>query len=71
MGCQDPSLFGGEHVFALSLIGSGTRLTQTETYRGALVPLFSMISPFSSSFKNAQLSLDALGQALKERVETR
>jgi len=30
-----------------------------------------MIPPFSSSFKNAQLSLDALGQALKERVETR
>jgi hypothetical protein len=59
-----PGVIGGEHRFALSAAdGGGTRLDQSETFRGLLVP-FS-----GKTLARAEASFRALNQALKERVE--
>lgn len=56
-------LFSGEHRFALSGVGDGTRLVQSEVFRGVLVPLLrTMIDQAERDFR-------ALNAALKERVE--
>ena len=57
-------LLSAEHRFALSPVGDGTRLVQSEVFRGALVPLLrAMIERTERDFR-------ALNAALKERVES-
>jgi hypothetical protein len=60
-----PGLISGEHTFTLSATDHGTRLTQSETFRG-LLTLFS-----GRTFANAEASFRALNEALKERAEAR
>ena len=59
-----PGIFDGTHQFALEDLGDGqTRLTQSETFRGVLVPLAGKtISQTEDDFR-------ALNQALKRRAE--
>jgi hypothetical protein len=58
-----PGIFDGTHQFALEDLGGHTRLTQSETFRGVLVPFTSKtITKTESDFR-------ALNQALKQRVE--
>ena len=58
-----PGIFDGTHQFALDDMGGHTRLTQSETFRGVLVPFTGKtISPTEAGFR-------ALNQALKQRVE--
>jgi hypothetical protein len=58
-----PGIISGEHTFTLTPTGSGTRVTQSETFRGVL-------ARFSGkTFTNAEGSFQALNQALKERAE--
>lgn len=56
-------LFSAEHRFALSAVGDGTRLVQSEVFRGALVPLL------RTTIDQAERDFRALNAALKERVE--
>ena len=56
-------LFSGEHRFGLSAVGDGTRLVQSEVFRGALVPLL------RTTIDQAERDFRALNAALKERVE--
>jgi len=56
-------LFSAEHRFALSAVGEGTRLVQSEVFRGALVPLL------RPTIDQAERDFRALNAALKERVE--
>jgi hypothetical protein len=60
-----PGIMGGEHSFTLTAVGDGTRLVQSETFRGLLVPLS------GKAIAAAQASYATLNQALKERVEQR
>lgn len=60
-----PGIIGGEHSFTLTATGSGTRVVQSETFKGPLTGLF------GKTFANAEASFQALNQALKERAETR
>jgi hypothetical protein len=60
-----PGLISGEHSFTLTLAGSGTRVVQSETYRGLLVR-FS-----GKTLAQAETSFQALNGALKERAEAR
>ncbi|MFL6119923.1 SRPBCC family protein [Actinophytocola sp.] len=57
-------LFSAEHRFALSPVGDGTRLVQSEVFRGALVPLL------RAMIDRTERDLRALNAALKERVES-
>jgi hypothetical protein len=58
-----PGIFDGTHQFSLEDLGGHTRLTQSEAYRGILVPLTGKtITKTESDFR-------ALNQALKQRVE--
>jgi hypothetical protein len=58
-----PGIFDGTHQFALVDLGGHTRLTQSETFRGLLVPLTrTTISHTEDDFR-------ALNQALKQRAE--
>jgi hypothetical protein len=57
-------LFSAEHRFALSPVGDGTRLVQSEVFRGALVPLLRM------TIDQAERDFRTLNAALKERVES-
>ena len=58
-----PGIFDGTHRFSLEDLGGHTRLTQSETFRGALVPFTGKnIAKTESDFR-------ALNQALKQRVE--
>jgi hypothetical protein len=53
----------GEHAFRLSPADGGTRLTQTETYRG-------LLAHFSAKTTSRfQASLQALNEAVKQRAE--
>jgi hypothetical protein len=58
-----PGVMTGEHSFTLSPADSGTRLVQTETFRGLLVPLS------STTISRTQPQFEALNQALKQRAE--
>jgi hypothetical protein len=58
-----PGIFDGTHQFALEDLGGHTRLTQSETFRGALVWFTgTTITKTESDFR-------ALNHALKQRVE--
>jgi hypothetical protein len=58
-----PGIITGEHSFTLTPADGGTRLVQTETYRG----LLSHIS--AKSISRAKASFEALNQAIKQRAE--
>ena len=58
-----PGIIGGEHSYILIAVGGGTRLVQSETFRGLLVPLSGKaITAIEGDFA-------ALNRALKQRVE--
>jgi hypothetical protein len=64
-----PGIFGrlicsGEHRFALTAAGRGTRLVQSEAFRGILVPFI------GTALAGAQASFQGQNEALKKRVET-
>jgi hypothetical protein len=60
-----PGIISGEHAFTLTPTGSGTRVVQSETFRG-------LLARFSGkTFTNAEASFQALNEALKERAEAR
>ena len=60
-----PGLISGEHSFTLSVTDRGTRLVQSEIFRG-------LLARFSGkTFANAEASFRALNEALKERAEAR
>lgn len=56
-----PGLFDGRHSFTLEPTESGTRLTQEETFTGALVPLIGLAKT-EDGFR-------AMNEALRERAE--
>lgn len=58
-----PGIFDGTHQFALEDLGGRTRLTQSETFTGLLVPLT------GKTLARTEAGFRALNQALKERVE--
>jgi hypothetical protein len=58
-----PGVFDGTHQFALEDLGGHTRLTQSETFRGVLVPLA------RKSISQTENDFRALNQALKRRAE--
>jgi len=60
-----PGIITGEHSFALSPAGRGTRLVQRETFRGLLA---SIPNP---AFDNAETSFRAMNEALRARAEGR
>jgi len=60
-----PGIISGEHAFTLTPTASGTRLVQSESFRGPL----SKIS--GKTFANAEASFRALNEALKTRAEAR
>lgn len=60
-----PGIIGGEHAFTLTPADRGTRLLQTETFRGILVPLS------GKTIAAAETSYQKLNEALKQHVETR
>jgi hypothetical protein len=60
-----PGIIGGEHSFELSAVDGGTRLIQSESFRGPLVP-FS-----GKTLASTEAAFQALNQALKERAEAR
>jgi hypothetical protein len=57
-------IFTGEHSFTLTAVGGGTRLMQSEDFRGALVPLI------GRALTAAQRSFQEHNEALKKRVES-
>jgi hypothetical protein len=58
-----PGIIGGEHSFALSATGGGTRLVQSESFRG-------LLAPFSRrTLSNTSTSFRELNEALKKRAE--
>jgi hypothetical protein len=58
-----PGIISGEHCFALSPAGGGTRPEQSETFRGLLAAF-----P-SKTFVRAEASFLALNEALKKHAE--
>jgi hypothetical protein len=60
-----PGLMGGTHRFELSPVGNGTRLVQSETFHGILVPVSGHV------IARAEAGYHAVNQALKKRVESR
>jgi hypothetical protein len=60
-----PGLMGGTHRFELSPEGKGTRLVQSETFHGILVPVSGHI------IARAEAGYQAVNKALKKRVESR
>jgi hypothetical protein len=60
-----PGIIGGEHGFTLTPAGSGTRLVQSESFKGLLTKF-----P-GKTFANAEASFQALNEALKKRAEAR
>jgi len=58
-----PGIIGGEHSFALSPVNGGTRLVQSESFRG-------LLAPFSRrTLANTSTSFRELNEALKQRAE--
>src|SRR6266702_3623228 len=58
-----PGIFDGTHQFALEDLGGRTRLTQSETFRGVLVPFT------GKTITQTEADFRALNQALKQRTE--
>jgi hypothetical protein len=58
-----PGIISGEHSFKLTQADGGTRLVQTETFRGLLVP-FS-----GKTFARSEVSFGSLNEAIKQRAE--
>lgn len=58
-----PGIMSGEHSFVLTASEAGTRVVQSETFRGLLVP-FS-----GKTLARAEASFQALNEALKKRAE--
>ena len=58
-----PGIISGEHCFTLTPADGGTRLEQSETFRGLLAAF-----P-SKTFARAEASFQALNEALKKRAE--
>ena len=58
-----PGIMSGEHAFALSPAGGGTRLDQSESFRGLLVPFSGKI------LARAEAGFRALNEAIKKRAE--
>jgi hypothetical protein len=58
-----PGIFDGTHQFALENLGGRTRLTQSETFRGLLVPFT------GKTLTRTEAGFRALNRALKERAE--
>ncbi len=59
-----PGLFDGEHSFLAEESGSGTRFTQSETFRGVFVPLS------EKSLTATREGFEAMNEALKRRAES-
>lgn len=63
-----PGVFDGEHAFRFEPLGeSRTRFTQSEVFRGILVPLLMG----AKGYDRTSRGFEASNQALKERVEAR
>ena len=58
-----PGIITGEHSFTLTAAGNGTRLVQTETYRGLLARMS------AQTISATQAAFQALNQAIKQRAE--
>ena len=58
-----PGIISGEHSFTPTEAAGGTRLVQTETFRGLLVP-FS-----AKTFARSEVSFRGLNEAIKKRAE--
>jgi hypothetical protein len=58
-----PGIISGEHSFRLSPAGGGTRLVQSEVFRGLLVPVSGKI------LDRSQESFRSLNEAIKLRAE--
>ena len=58
-----PGIITGEHSFTLIPADGGTRLVQTETYRGLLARMS------AKSISRTKASFEALNQAIKQRAE--
>jgi hypothetical protein len=56
-------LFSAEHRFALTVVGSGTRVVHSEVFRGLLVPLL------RNTIDRTERAFRALNSALRDRVE--
>lgn len=59
-----PGIFDGTHQFELQDVAGATRVTQSETFRGVLVPFT------GKTIAATQGDFRALNQALKTRVES-
>ncbi|MCD9141162.1 SRPBCC domain-containing protein [Streptomyces albireticuli] len=60
-----PGLFEGEHRFLLTPVAGGTRLVQSEAFRGLLVPLL------ERRIRDTRTDFRSLNAALKARAERR
>ncbi|TDC44089.1 SRPBCC domain-containing protein [Micromonospora sp. KC213] len=58
-----PGIFDGEHLFVLTPHGGGTRVVQSETFSGILVPLFGKV------VNGTVADFERLNEALKSRAE--
>jgi hypothetical protein len=58
-------IIGGEHAFVLSPLGGGTRLVQSESFGGLLVPFSGKV------LARAETSFRELNEAIKARAEGR
>jgi hypothetical protein len=58
-----PGIMSGEHHFTLTPAGGGTKVEQSETFRGLLTAFG------GKTFTNAGASFRALNEALKKRAE--
>jgi hypothetical protein len=58
-----PGIMSGEHRFTLTPAGGGTKVEQSETFRGVLTAFG------GKTFTNAEASFRALNEALKKRAE--
>lgn len=59
-----PGIISGEHSFTLTGVNGGTRVVQSETFRGLLARFN------GKTFTNAPASFQALNESLKKRAET-
>ncbi|GAA4094303.1 SRPBCC domain-containing protein [Nonomuraea soli] len=60
-----PGVFDGAHEFVLTPVGGGTRVEQSETFKGLLVPFLGKM------IEGTERNFERLNEALKKRVEAR
>jgi len=58
-----PGIIGGEHSYTLTPAGGGTRLVQSESFRGLLVPFA------GEAVAGAQVGFQRVNAALRQRAE--